>query len=142
MGATEDALRQVERAIIGGSPSQLRTSLGLSLKDILSADELEALVRSVPKEVIESLGWGEVPSRAQMYADSMYATYENSVAAREADNGMLAKRVCQEDSESCEECIDAAFDYFDLLENIPAIGSLQCGSRCRCEFVTSDLEIA
>jgi hypothetical protein len=82
-------------------------------------------------------------SRAQMYTESTYATYENNVTAREFDSGVtLGRRVCEEDSVSCEECVSAASTFFEPLGDIPEIGSLSCLSNCRCtiEFAEPPLE--
>lgn len=82
---------------------------------------------------------GFVTSRAVMYADAAYSTYVNNVTAREFDNGVtMGRRVCEEDTESCEECIDAASTYFVPLDELPEIGSLQCLNNCRCDVVTAE----
>lgn len=74
-----------------------------------------------------------IPSRAGMYADAAYSTYENNVMAREFDSGVtLGRRVCPEDDASCEECVAAADTFFSSLEDIPEIGSLTCLNNCRC----------
>jgi hypothetical protein len=72
-------------------------------------------------------------SRASMYADAPYGTYENNVMAREFDAGVrMGRRVCEEDTASCEECVEAASTYFSELADIPEIGTLQCLGNCRC----------
>jgi hypothetical protein len=76
-----------------------------------------------------------IESRAQMYPESSYATYENNVMAREWDEGVtLGRRICAEDDASCEECVSAATEEFIPLDEIPEIGTLQCISNCRCEI--------
>ena len=79
-------------------------------------------------EITEALG-----ARAQLYAESIYATYENNVMAREWDAGVtLGRRISEEDSASCDECVAAADTYYVPLSEIPEIGTLQCLTNCRC----------
>ena len=76
---------------------------------------------------------GFVPSRARMYADAAYSTFENNTMAREFDSGVtMGRRVCPEDDASCEECVSAADTFFSSLGDIPEIGTLQCLNNCRC----------
>jgi hypothetical protein len=68
-----------------------------------------------------------------MYVDASYATYANNVTFRERDEGVtLGRRVSEEDTESCDECVDAAGTEFVPLDELPEIGSLTCMSNCRC----------
>jgi len=74
-----------------------------------------------------------IVSRAQLYAASAYATYENNVMARESDSGVVnGRRVVEADDSSCEECIDAATSEYIPLNEIEEIGTLQCSVNCRC----------
>jgi hypothetical protein len=74
-------------------------------------------------------------NRAAMYADAAYTTYENNVAAREQDAGVaLARRVCEDDDSSCDECPELATEEFMPLDEVTDIGGATCGSRCRCFY--------
>jgi hypothetical protein len=46
----------------------------------------------------------------------------------------MARRVCAEDQESCDECIDAATEDFMPLDEVSDIGSLTCMNNCRCYY--------
>lgn len=97
----------------------------------------------------DSLIGGTIESRAESYADSMWATFETQTMRREQDEGVnLGRRICEQDGASCEECVTAATEEFIPLDDIEEIGSLQCLNNCRCEiefsvggieFATSDL---
>lgn len=100
----------------------------------LASFEAEIQRRAFEAEVTEALA-----SRAAMYVESTYATYENNVVAREWDEGAtLGRRVCEEDDASCEECVAAADTYFVPLSEIPEIGSLRCLTNCRCHIETAE----
>ena len=74
-----------------------------------------------------------IAGRAGMYADAAYGTYANNVTERELDMGVqMGRRVCEEDTASCDECVEAASTYFSDLSEVAEIGSLQCLSNCRC----------
>lgn len=76
-----------------------------------------------------------IASRAALYPNAAYSTYENQVLQRESDNGVtLGRRICEKDGASCEECVSAATEEFVPLDELDDIGSLQCLNNCRCEF--------
>ena len=76
-----------------------------------------------------------VENRAGMYANAAYSTYENQVRERERDAGVImGRRVCEEDGQSCDECIEAATEEYMPLEELSDIGSLQCLNNCRCSI--------
>lgn len=133
-----ETLTAIESAIIDTAPSEVAKVLEKIVADTLKVESEEAtrIVASALTDVpVDGLMWGNVSSRSRLYAESLYATYENNVAAREVDSGAsLGRRVCEEDTESCEECVAAADTFFAPIEDLPEIGSLQCFSNCRCFF--------
>lgn len=133
-----ESLLKIESAILETPPSEVAKALEQIVADTLKveAEQAKNLVSSALVDVpVDDLAWGSVSSRSQLYTESLYATYENNVAAREVDAGAsLGRRVCEEDQESCEECVAAASTFFEPIENIPEIGSLTCFSNCRCFF--------
>jgi hypothetical protein len=129
---TEAHISQIESAVIDTSPGEVAKVLEQILVDTVKAEDIAAVI---PRDVVDGLAWGEIPGRAGMYAESLYATYENNVVAREVDNGAsLGRRVCEEDDQSCDACVEAASTYFEPVEAIPEIGSLTCMTNCRCYF--------
>lgn len=83
------------------------------------------------------LGSGLV-ARAQMYAEGLWAHYQNAVVLRERKAGAKEARLVRGGGkrESCEECIaDAAMGWVDA-DKLAPIGSRKCVSRCRCRIET------
>jgi hypothetical protein len=129
---------RIAQAIARAAPSEATAVARQVVAEIL-ADSLGAKAVTIAEAVevagAESLIGGTIPSRAQMYTDAAYSTYENNVAARETDAGAVGvRRVCEEDEASCDECVDAASDEYSSLGDIADIGSLQCLNNCRCSF--------
>lgn len=72
-------------------------------------------------------------NRAGMYADSIYATYQNSVALRERGAGMRrARRVLDPAAEHCTDCPPLAALGWVPIEELVPIGATPCVSNCRC----------
>jgi hypothetical protein len=143
-----EAWHRVAGSIAYGGKAQLDTERSARIKAKIDSeleylrgfkrDVLAALAKKQEAKKDEgSLDW--IISRALMYADSAYSTYENNVMAREFDEGVkMGRRVCPEDDASCEDCVAAADTYFSLLEDLPEIGSLQCLNNCRCYIVYAE----
>ncbi len=114
----------------------VRTTPGSEIPAVLvrEFDAAETIAAEIANaERIGKLIFGQTPSRAQMYMESVYATHENSVGDREADSGIVSgRRICEEDEASCDECVAAASEDYIPLAEITDIGSLTCLSNCRC----------
>jgi hypothetical protein len=143
-----EAWHKVTGTIAYGGRAQMDEERWARLEKIITREQ-EFLARFHN----ELKGVSEIPegvvNRAGMYPNAAYATYENQLVQREADNGVvLGRRICAEDEASCEECVSAATEEFIPLSEIPDIGSLTCITNCRCEiefdvegvqFATSDV---
>lgn len=121
----------VADALLQATPSDAESVVNgiLSAAGVVSTVAVEAGLASL-------LIGGTVESRAQMYTDSTYATYENNVLSRERDEGggeIRGRRVL-EAGDNCEDCIAASTEGFVPLSDLPEIGDSVCGPRCRCEF--------
>lgn len=74
-------------------------------------------------------------ARSRLYASSVYCTYENAVAVREAEAGMKYVEWILGDAVHCEgrgSCPEQAKRGRVLIKNSPPIGSRNCVVRCRC----------
>lgn len=112
----------IERTILANPPSRLAEALS-------SVAEVQVEQRPVWDEMI----WGQVGSRARLYADSVYATHENSVRDREQDAGVIrGRRVTEGDDSVCPGCEAAASDEYVPLGELLDIGDADCMTRCRC----------
>lgn len=129
------AIREsVERALLRAAPSSAVEIARQAVIEVLGPEA------AIPEITIglegNSLIGGTIESRAEMYTDSTYATFENNVLAREIDEGggeIRGRRVL-EDGDNCEDCIAASTEEFVPLSELPEIGDSVCQSRCRCEF--------
>lgn len=131
--------RELYQALIQAAPSDADSVTRKVLDALLRDAGLSARSVSVDAELAADLMGATIPSRAGMYADAAYATYQNNEIAREFDSGVtLGRRVCEEDGTSCDECVDAADTFFVPLEDLPEIGSLTCMNNCRCYFETAE----
>jgi hypothetical protein len=131
--------RELYRALIGASPSEADSVTRKVIDALLRDAGLGAKPISIDAGLAADLMGATIPSRAGMYADAAYSTFQNNELAREFDSGVtLGRRVCAEDDTSCEDCVSAADTYFVPLEDLPAIGSLQCLNNCRCYFETAE----
>lgn len=127
--------REIYEALIDAAPSEADAVTRKVIDQLLKDAGLVAVQISVDQGLAADLMGATIPSRAGMYADAAYSTYQNNEAAREIESGItLGRRVCAEDDASCEECVDAADTYFAPLDELPEIGSLTCISNCRCYF--------
>jgi hypothetical protein len=129
--------KKVFEELIEASPSEAEQVTRKAVNEVLEGLEAQLIAESITiaaEDAADLIG-ATVPSRAAMYADAAYSTYQNNEAAREFDSGVtLGRRVCEEDGASCDECADAADTFFAPLEDLPEIGSLQCLNNCRCYF--------
>lgn len=143
--ALDETVRErVLAAIMENSAADLDSVVGAAVRDVITDVADEDVVSSLVSEVVtgiidpaatrlEDLIWGSVSNRSQSYMDAAYGTYENNVRAREADAGVvLARRVCEDDSSSCDDCPQLATDEYVSLDEIADIGESACGSFCRC----------
>lgn len=120
-GVSREAMEQV---ILSTAPSSLASTLQGIIK-----------VPVIQEPAWDSLIWGDVGSRGRMYADATYGTYENSVKAREMDNGVLfGRRITEGDGNVCDGCQAAATEEYLPLEEILDIGDAECMSQCRCDI--------
>lgn len=134
---------RVAKALAVAAPSEAEAVIQDAIENVLAdsvgAEEAaliaDAVVIDKASVILDQLMGATIPSRASMYADAAYPTYENNVAAREADAGVtLARRVCEEDEASCDECVAAATEEYLPLDEVSDIGSLTCMSNCRCSY--------
>ncbi len=115
----------VEAAILTQSPSSAAVVV----------QEVAPIVAPRVEPLWDSMLWGEVGSRSRSYADASYSTWANSEKAREQDAGMLeARRVCEDDDSSCEDCPALATEEYLPLAEVADIGDSQCQTRCRCRY--------
>lgn len=130
-----EAERQLYEALIGASPSEADSVTRKVIDALLRDAGLAAKPITVDSGLAADLMGATIPSRAGMYADAAYSTFQNNEMAREFDSGVtLGRRICPEDDASCEDCVSAADTYFVPLDDLPEIGSLQCLNNCRCYF--------
>lgn len=133
--------RKVFDALIEANPSEAEQVTRKAVNDVLEGIEARLISESisVDESSAADLIGATIPSRAGMYADAAYSTFQNNVIAREFDSGVtLGHRVCEEDGSSCDECVEAAGTFFVPLDEIPPIGSLQCLNNCRCDLVFAE----
>ena len=109
-----------------------------ALADSVGVDAAQGVAATVTADVLESqrmenLIWGQVSSRARMYPDAAWGTYQGSVKDRESGAGAVGvRRVCVGDDASCDECVELAVDEYVGLADIVDIGNATCMSNCRC----------
>lgn len=130
---------RVAEALLTAAPSTAeataRQAVAEVLADSVGAQEAQVIASAVQVAEAPELIGATIPSRAQMYTDAAYSTYENNVSAREQDAGAAGvRRVCENDDSSCDDCINAASPEYQAFEDVPDIGSLTCGHRDRCSF--------
>lgn len=137
---------RVMTAITNSSVTELDAVVSETIRevitDVAAPETVEALVTEVSESIIDPAGarleemiWGNVSNRSQSYGDAAFSTFENSVKQREADAGAtLARRVCEDDSRSCEDCPQLATEEYVPLDQIEDIGESACGNACRCYF--------
>jgi hypothetical protein len=132
----ERALEAIMASDAAGRDAAIASAIKDSLADSIgeeAADVTRETLASVSEAPWDEMLWGSLESRGQMYADSAYATYQNSERARESDAGVLrAKRICADDDASCDECVSAATNDYISLDEVLDIGDATCLSNCRC----------
>lgn len=121
--------REITDAILQSVPLESRLEVERAL--ILPNAVTTVVIPEIP--AWDEMIWGQVGSRARLYADSVYGTHENSVRAREQDAGVLkGRRVTEGDENVCPGCEAAASDEYVPLEQLLDIGDADCLTRCRC----------
>jgi hypothetical protein len=129
--------KKVFTELIEANPSEAETVTRKAVNEVLEGIEARLIAESISiaaEDAADLIG-ATITTRAGMYADAAYSTYQNNEAAREFDSGVrLGRRISEDDTGTCDECAEAADTYFVPLDELPEIGSLQCGSRCRCYF--------
>jgi hypothetical protein len=129
--------KKVFEELLEANPSEAEQVTRNAVNAVLEGIEARLIAESISvaaDEAADLIG-ATIPSRAAMYADAAYSTYQNNEAAREFDSGVrLARRISEEDDQSCEDCVAAADTFFAPLDELPEIGSLQCLNNCRCYF--------
>lgn len=130
--AQAELRNKVERALLRAAPSEALTAARQAAIDVLG---VEAVIPDLPIGIeANSLIGGTIQSRAEMYTDATYATFENNVLLREMDEGVNLGRRVLEEGDNCDDCIAASTEEFVPLDTLPEIGDSVCGPRCRCEF--------
>lgn len=128
----------VADSLVRAAPSEAESVAKKAIVDTLEVENASEIADVVSFAGILGVGLlmgGTIQSRAEMYTDATYATYENNVLAREMDEGVtLGRRISEKDGEVCVDCEAAATDEFVPLADLPEIGDSVCGPRCRCEF--------
>jgi hypothetical protein len=125
---------KVTGAIAYGGRTQMGAERWKRIEKII-ASEKEFLAGFEQETVAETVTAEGLAARGSMYAEAAYSTYENNVAARESDFGVTkARRVCEEDQASCDECVQAATEEFISLSEVSDIGTLTCMNNCRCYY--------
>lgn len=77
----------------------------------------------------------QIISRAEMYGDAGYSSYESSVSDRESEAGMTEERSFLEpEADHCEECFDEASKDWSPIGSLVPVGERQCLVRCQCSF--------
>lgn len=138
-GLESVAQERITEALLQAAPSEaeqvIKQATIEALADSLGAEEAAAVAETLTVGATEELIGGTIESRAGMYAESLFATFENSVRDRETDAGAVGvRRVSEDDSHSCEECPALANDEFVPFDEITDIGDTICMSNCRCSF--------
>jgi hypothetical protein len=133
------AIRQsVSRALASASPAEAEMLARRATIEILGADVVIASIGDT-----QDLIGGQIVNRSTMYPESMYATFENNVMAREFDGGVrTGRRDSEGDGNVCDGCVAAATPEGEYvpLDELEEIGTQECGTRCRCEFSFGDQE--
>ena len=85
---------------------------------------------------------GRVVSRALMYANAAWATFEERMGERMVDHKREAKweRRMLSDAEHCEDCVKESKRGWRRIGQLAPIGTLQCLTNCKCHFEYSDQE--
>jgi hypothetical protein len=88
-------------------------------------------------------------NRVQMYASALHVTYYQSVYQEMQDfpdkpkgkdgKELLVKRVLNA-KESCDDCVAYANEGWMRLDEMPELGTLECGDFCKCDLIFSDDE--
>lgn len=111
------------------SPSMLG-SLGAAVRE--QNKYLMAFASDVENGLV-GLGPGLI-ARAEMYAEGLWARYQNFVRLREKGAGMASERLVLGVANHCDDCpADAALGWVEI-GTLANIGSRTCLSRCRCHF--------
>lgn len=78
------------------------------------------------------LSFASIKARAKSYLRAATITY-NVVEQKVRDliGGYTECRRIRRASESCSACIDWSYRWMPI-QDMPPIGTLQCGGRCRC----------
>lgn len=77
---------------------------------------------------------GRLVSRARLYADAGRTAYGETVRQLWADKGEVQERWLRRASESCPGCVEQSARGWVAEGVLPALGTQQCRSRCRCEI--------
>jgi hypothetical protein len=144
--------REVRRALTKSNAAErtsaVKEAVNEALADSVSTDIADEVAIRVAKDLLDSqnledLIWGSMSSRGRVYADSIYSTYANSQKARESDAGAVGvRRVCLNDSATCDDCPGLATEDYVSMDEITDIGEgCACLSNCRCDFEFSYLNV-
>jgi hypothetical protein len=129
--------REFERSITSAHILTAALALG-SIKAAVSNAEVQVRIdseldyaRRFGKDLDKS-STAQIKARAKSYLLAAAVTY--GVLEREVRRlltGFTECRRVRRASESCSGCVSYAYRWMPI-EDMPAIGSLDCGSRCRC----------
>lgn len=147
MGLEDIVRERVAQAIVGNSVSDVETvtreAVRSAIADSVGTEEAETIAKELAGTVVdtfsgrlETLIFGSVRDRARKYADATWSTFANAEKAREGDAGLaMVKRVCEDDSSSCDICPDLATDDYVPFDEVTDIGEgTVCQCRCYYDF--------
>ncbi len=140
-GVSRETLQAVESEIAATIQLTGRADVAVTVSDAVAkagiaepAIEIGPLIESFGDR-IERIIWGEVGSRARSYADAAYGTHENSVKARENDNGAVGvRRITEGDDRVCAGCEAESSDEYVPVDEIADIGTQECAGNDRCWY--------
>lgn len=134
MDSRIETWHKVTGAIAYGGKAQMTPERWARIEKQIESEK-EFLRGFKAETIMETLTAEGLANRAGLYTEAAYSTYENNVAQREADFGITtARRICEEDERSCDECVAAATEEYLPLGEVSDIGSLTCMNNCRCYF--------
>lgn len=99
---------------------------------------LAKVTRSIEKgKIVKAL----VPARAQKYASALHITFYKAYGAAQAEGRevtgekpLMVKRELNA-AESCEGCLEYAAMGFIPVDEMPELGTLDCGDFCKCDLI-------
>ena len=79
---------------------------------------------------------GRLLVRSDLYADAANGTYWEMDKRDHLQSGFdEGRRVLEQGSDHCDDCLEYASEGWMPIDEIPEIGNSQCLTRCRCEII-------